>query len=524
MNRSPLSPLWVWDHLSARFASLTRDDARERGAAMVFSVLFMIMLAGVSIVLLSVLVGQMAPSLSAQQVTRAGYSAQAGLQIGLGTIRAAALDPDPDGVVYGDRTALPCTVQGSADGSAGQLPFEVEVRYYTTDPANRTQAWLDANDLTCVPGSGVSTQPRYALVIAEGSGLNDANGTFDRDRSMSAIYEFNLSNVNIPGGRIYNGSGTHCLRRANPGSDSRIEFVPVAQCTDDANELWIYDSDWMIKLASTTAPTETPLCITGPVSGGGTQDARLRPCEDPTDPDRWNQLWSWVGAGGGGGNWRGQQENISAGISNFCLNVPTSGNLTGGFLLARHNGCTSILTPTPEVGAGAAGYDTQQIVNFKQFGRCTDVTGENIGASYMIVYPCKQDPTGTGAGILWNHKWAYTEPADLAGSLGPQQMTVQGRCLTTQPNTSTNKYVVFQVCTGDSRQKWTRVAQSVGYEGSWLFVDTYGRCMTADVSSLHFGQFAKITTLACNGTTDQKWNAPPNSTSASFGGFKEVAN
>ncbi len=526
-----LSPLSVWDHVSARFAAMTRDGVRDRGAAMVFSVLFMIMLAGVSIVLLSVLVGQIAPSLSAQQGTRAGYSAQAGLQIGLGSIRAAASAPDAQGKVYGNRSALPCTVEGFADGAGGQLPFEVEMRYYTLNPANRTAAWLDANDLACVAGSGVVTQPRYALVIAAGSSVNDANNTYDRDRTMSAIYEFNVTNVNIPGGRILNGSLTHCLRAQSAANDSRIVFVPIAQCTNDALELWIYDRDWKLKLASTTVPNTTALCITGPVNGNATQDARLRVCQGPTAAARWNQLWSWVGGGGAGGNWRGQQQSINNGISNFCLNVPTSGNLTGGFLLARSNGCSSTLLPTAEVGPGAAGFATQQIVNFRQFGRCADVTNENVTFSYMIVYPCKQDPRGTGAGILWNHKWAYQEPAALAGSLPNQEISVlnlgetaQRRCLTTQPNTSSSRYVVFQVCTGDARQKWNRVAQGATYENSWLFIDTYGRCLTAAVTDLHENAFAKMTTVACNGTTDQKWNAPPNSTTATFGGYREIAN
>ena len=530
MKGRMMSPLSFWDHLDERFASTPSHGAvRDRGAAMVFTVLFMLMLAGVSVVMLGVIVGQIAPSLSAQQSTRAGYSAQAGLQVGLGAIRAAAAAPNGAGVVYGNRSRLPCTVTGSADGAANDLPFTVEMRYFTLDPSNRNATWLDANDLNCSVGAGVATQPRYALVVAAGSSLNDANNSYDRDRSMAAVYEFNLTNVNIPGGRILNNALTHCLRAVTVGVNSRLEFRPIAQCTIDARELWVYDRDWKLKLASTTAPSATPLCITGPVSPNPpTQDARLRACVGATNPDRWNQLWSWVGGSGAGGNWIGQQQNISSGTSNYCLSPPSGSNITGLFLSARHNGCSSSLLPTPEVGPGAAGFATQQIVNFRQFGRCADVTNENIGFSYMIVYPCKQDPTGSVNGILWNHKWAYQEPAALAGSLGNQEIKVTqdgvARCLTTQPNTSSSRYVVFQICTGDARQKWNRVAQGATYENSWLFIDTYGRCVTADTADLHVSAFAKMATVTCNGTTEQKWNAPPNSTSATFGGFREVAN
>jgi len=499
---------------------------------MVFTVLFMLMLAGVSVLMLGVIVGQIAPSLSAQNNTRAGYSAQAGLQVGLGAIRAAEGAPNGAGVVYGNRAALPCTVTGSADGVTNDLPFTVQVRYFTLDPSERDAAWLDANDLACIDGAGVANQPRYALVVSAGESLNDANATYDRDRAMAAVYEFKLTNVNIPGGRILNSALTHCLRAQSTNGNARLLFLPIAQCTHEDRELWIYDKNWNLTLASTTTPGNTPLCITGPVSApfNTTQDARLRDCFGPTDAARWNQLWSWVGGSGAGGNWLGQRQNITGGTSNYCLSPPTGGNITGGFLIARHNGCSSNLLPTPEVGPGAAGYATQQIVNFRQFGRCADVTNENITFSYMIVYPCKQDPRGTGQGILWNHKWAYQEPAGLAGYASNQEISVlhkddlgQRRCLTTQPNTSSNRYVVFQTCTGDARQKWNRVAQSESYEASWLFIDTYGRCLNAATADLHVNAFAKMTTVACDGTEEQKWNAPPNSSSATFGGFREVA-
>jgi len=496
---------------------------------MVFAVLFMLMLGGIAVLLLGVIMGQVAPSLSAQQTTRASYSAQAGLQVGLGSIREAVNAPDAAGVVYGNRFALPCSVDGSADGAAGQLPFEVELRYFILDPSNRDQAWLDFNDLACAEGAGVAAQPRYALVVAAGASVNEENETYNRERTMAAIYEFKVTNINIPGGRILNGARTHCLRAVSAANNSRLAFFPIAQCTDDARELWIYDTDWKLKLASTTVPASSPLCITGPANAplNSTQDARLRACLAASDPARWSQLWSWVG----GENWRGQQQTIGNGISNFCLTPPTTGNLTGQFLVARSNGCGSSMSPTPEVGAGAAGYSTQQIVNFRQFGRCADVTNESITFAHMIVYPCKQDPTGTGNGILWNHKWSYQEPAELLGSLSGQEISVlnlnrpaERRCLTTQPNTSSNKYVVFQTCTGDSRQEWTRVAQSASYEDSWLFVDTYGRCLSAATTDLFNSQFAKMTTVVCNGTTDQKWNAPPNSTTSTFGGYREIAN
>jgi hypothetical protein len=39
-------------------------------------------------------------------------------------------------------------------------------------------------------------------------------------------------------------------------------------------------------------------------------------------------------------------------------------------------------------------------VNYQQFGRCLDVTGQNVSATHLIAYPCKQNPLATA--VAWN--------------------------------------------------------------------------------------------------------------------------
>ena len=530
--------------LLARLRVIVDAPARDSGAALLTTMLFMIMLAGLSLVMLSVLLGQIQPALSAQQSTRSVYSAQAGLQSALCVIRTAAGTPDAAGIAYGNRGKLPCTVAGAADGVDPTLAYQVTVRYYGLDPTGRTPAWLAANVIPCSLASGVSAQPRYAIVTARGAHA-DAGGTLlpAGDRTISAMYQFNITNVNIPGGMMFSRTSTHCIRAVTATAGSKVQYQPAANCDRDALELWIYDKDWGLKLASTTVAGATQMCITGPIPGNGnngngngnnaltTQDVTLQPCRaklNAADPARWNQLFSWEG----GEVIRGQQQTIANGVSNFCLG-PESTNLTGTDLQIKANGCGSPNNWTPEaaVGPGAASFATQQIVNFREFGRCTDVTNEQPDSTFLIVYPCKQDPRGTGAGILWNHKFIYTEPGNLQGSSTGQvhilvnNQAAQKRCLITPAANAipaNPRFTGNGGCNSNANQQWTRVAQADTYANSWLFVDHLGRCMTADPTIRFATDFSRITVAPCNGTEAQKWNAPPSSANATFGGFREV--
>jgi hypothetical protein len=181
------------------------------------------------------------------------------------------------------------------------------------------------------------------------------------------------------------------------------------------------------------------------------------------------------------------------------------------------------------VGAGAASYATHQIVNFKEFGRCADVTNEVISYAFMISYPCKQDATGTGAALLWNHKWYYSEPTAPATALADQQIFVyyldnlnSKYCLTT-PATGSGGYPTFTACNGSASQNWTRVFNTGSYVASYLFTDRYGRCLTAAVTDKYNGSWSKITATTCTGSDYQKWNAPPTYTDSTVASYREVA-
>jgi len=504
---------------------LIREGRGDHGVALVSAIMFMVLLSGVSLILLGVILGQIAPAYVAQTSSRTVYAAQAGLQSGLGVLRSNTTTIAA--ATFGDRTKLTCGFTGSVDGTSSEVSYRVEVLYFTLDPTGKDRAWHLANDMVAGPGVPTCTtlpgtaQPKWAVVTSYGEVDGEPGDDADAgNRAISAIYQFKVSTVNIPGGRINNAALNECMQSVSTASGSEVKFVPIASCTtatDDRN-LWIYDTTYQIKLASSTATGMTQLCVTGSPNSGNPRNATLTPCKAPSEPAsaRWNQLWSWTGDQ----SWRGVTTTLTP--SNNCL--ITSGAIPNKFLMVD-DACGTGFSPTPALGAGAAAYATKQIVNYQEFGRCMDVTNEQIGYAHMIIYPCKQDPGGTGNELKWNHKWYYTEPAAEVASVGNQQIHVfdnggNKRCLQTA-----TKYPKFEGCSNNNTsQRWTRYGKTGSTATSYIFTDNAGRCLTAD-SGDKFGTpalWSKLTVAACDGSLAQKWNAPATSNDASFGGFREV--
>lgn len=503
----------------------------ESGVALLTAIFFMVLAAGLSVVVLSAILSQGVPARTAQKNTRTVYSAQAGLQDALGLIRSAAKAPDVTGQVFGDPAKLPCTVAGKVTASATQGAFyAVTIQYFAEDPTKKDGTWRAANDLPCASPGGLASVPKFAYVYSGGKDATAPTGPDDGDRALSAIYKFRVSNANVSGGMIWNSNSTFCLEAKNDKNNPNIQYVPKAQCLGTNLQLWAYSTNYQLVLASTTVVGVTPLCITGPKKAGDNnqQQATLDDCFAPTDPKRWSQLWNWTGDY----SWRGQNPDITSGPSNYCLSPDTGdGSAATEYKeLYVRPGCNGTFAPSSLVGAGAAGYTTHQLVNYAEFGRCADVTNEVITSSFMISYPCKQDPSGstTGAYLKWNHKWFYTEPTALGqNSLGPQEIYVNApvgkRCLTVPDVGAGNGDLVFLVCNSSDKQKWTRVKNTGDYASSYLMIDTFGRCMFADPSSPFKTYYSKIRVTACDGSLRQKWNAPAVYEDSTFGGYREIA-
>jgi Ricin-type beta-trefoil lectin domain len=501
-----------------------RADDSERGVALLSAIIFMIIMAGLSVVLVSTVLGQVVPSYIGQKSTQTINVAQSGMQAAMGLLRSAAAAPDASGNVYGSPGKLPCSVTGQVNGVADGLRYNVTIAYYPSDPL-ATPAPIQ---MGCTSGGGVTDPPAYALIRSTGVGsaIPGSASATTGNRIIQAVYKFKISTVNIPGGRIYDFANNYCLDAVSASVGSLVRFLPAASCTADDKELWIYDDDYEIKLASTVTTSNPGLCISGPaVNGQPTQNVTLQACVSTAA--RWNELWAWIG----GNTWQGQNQVIATGPSGYCLatGVADGSNLTGRYLLVA-TGCSGGFAPTAEVGAGAAGYTTHQIVNYDEFGRCADVTNEDLSSSFLISYPCKQDATGVGTYLLWNHKWFYSEPPTGQASLGNQQIfvyyldnTSSKYCLQTPAVGASPAYVTFQTCTSSAQQKWTRVNDTGTYATSYVFIDTFGRCLATDSSDLYAGNWSKLVMQVCSPGLNQKWNAPAGQSDSTVGSYREIA-
>lgn len=518
--------------------AVKQQRSDDSGAALITALLAILLTATFAIVMLGVLLSQMVPTELQQATTRTVFAAEAGINAAVGQLRNAAGPPDGEGKIYGKKELLPCTASGTVASGGSEAAYTVTLQYFTKDPTGRDETWRSANDLSCTAGNGPSEDPTHAVIKSSGTGIDVPRAPGDVDRTIEVIYAFKVTNNNIPGGYIYSWDKTitndrFCLEATSPAVGANIKYVAAADCgTKDPRQLWVYDKDYRIKLASSTVPSfgGSPLCIEATPNGSTPVAATLQVCKAVTDASRWNQLWSWEG----GASWRGQKSVISGGYSDYYLssgsmNTPVIGSLLKVWDQAPKDSEWSSYNPDPRVGAGAAGKSTNQIVNYLEFGRCTDVTHGTVGESEMIVYPCKQDPNPSQTALNWNHKWYYNEPTNELGALGPQQIYVNNgtkHCLQSAGTQGGHVTFTSGCSTTNTAQKWTRTAWTGNYDTSYTFTDGYGRCLDLGpwykVGTSNQEAWSTLVTKTCNGSLGQKWNAPPNAISAALGGYWEL--
>ena len=348
--------------VQTRMERAARSD--DSGAALITALLAILVTATFAIVMLGVLLSQIMPTQLQQATTRTVFAAESGVNVVVGQIRNAEGPPDGKGNVYGARALLPCTVTGSVSAGGSQVAYETSVQYFTEDPTGKSTAWRASKDLSCIPGSGPSADPTHALITSTGTGIDNPQEPGDVERSIEVVYAFKVTNNNIPGGYIYSWDqgitpDRFCLEATSVAVGANIRYVARADCDGkDAQQLWVYDTDYRIKLASTTVPSfdGEALCITATPNGSTPVAATLQECVSPSSASRWNQLWSWEG----GARWRGQQNPISAGYSGYMLSsgtksAPGVGSLLKVWNQGANNAEWGSFNPDPRVGAGAAG-------------------------------------------------------------------------------------------------------------------------------------------------------------------------
>lgn len=218
-------------------------------------------------------------------------------------------------------------------------------------------------------------------------------------------------------------------------------------------------------------------------------------------------------------------------LNGLCWGVVTpdqpGSNVALGTQCVGTNGYDNKVSWQPEaaVGAGASGAAYSELVNYAQFGRCLDVTDQNVGSSFLIAWPCKQNPDPTK--VAWNQRWTLPATTDGVGS-GQITTTIPDGtkyCLLSPLSSASKTYVTVKKCPDTITQgtKWTVRTEVASYAASYQIEDSSGvaggaglclqptdpKAVPADLFEKGTG-ISKIVVQPCTASTLQKWNAPPN--------------
>jgi hypothetical protein len=520
-----VSPYLLRDLARRGLRALRRRPGRRDAGSLPLAVLMTTIGAGFGGVMAATVVTQIQVTGDAGQRVRALGAAQAGLDVALGQIRLAADGADDDGNPVGDPRELPCTLTGTVD-AAGTARYEVTVVYTTADPRGRTDAWLDdpANRLACSPHSGLAATPGYAVLRSKGTGLGTGDINTVAHRRLRATYTFKQTNVNVSGGlvHIYKLPSTTdlCMDAGSP-SPAAGTLLRVERCSPGLpQQTFAYNASLNLVLVSTLT-SGTGMCLqAASVSGSSTANVTLQPCGTTTQR---NQQWGFNSSA----NFMGV--NTAGTLASYCLNVQAPLNRAGQPVIVRVNcggGYNNEQTWSVEasVGAGMAG-DLDRpgfdwLVNYQQFGRCADVTKQNVNYDrrYMIVWPCKQEPNGA---VGWNQRFALPTVTDPATGGTGRITTNPGTlyCLRSPLSTAASQYVWVEACptgTPPERLTWTRYKEHEDPVKSYTIRDGRGYCLQptdpeAHPADMHDEGYSisKIVVRACDGGNLQKWNAPP---------------
>jgi hypothetical protein len=449
---------------------------------------------------------------------RALNAAQAGLDVALGHIRAAN-----DGAGNGVLLELPCGPLTGTVGAGGTARYQVTIAYYDDDPRGHTDStWLTAHRIACYPGGGADSTPAYALLRAQGT--DSATGAIGSGatRTLQGTYTFSTSNENIVGGLIHiykTSTSTDLCLDAGSGSPAAGTNVQLKPCVAGSiQQKFTYLSNLNLVLSNTVTSSSLGMCLDAGTPQAAGKVLAFQSCATTTKPQ---QQWSF----NDNANFEGTADGST--LDGLCFNAQ-SPNVSGSFVILAARSASKCygaydniqtFSPDAAVGAGAAGVaadstGAMQLVNFKEFGRCLDVTGQNVTSTFLIAWPCKQAPNMNN--VAWNQKWT------LPSSTGTLYTTKSGTkyCLRSPLSTASGQYVTIVTCptgTTPANLSWTVYTDTGTYATSYRIIDDSGYCLqptdpTASPADLFASGnlISKIVVVACTASTLQKWNAPAN--------------
>ena len=505
-----------------------RDD---RGS-MPMAVLLTIIGVGLSGLLASTINAQISTARSTLQRSDSLDVAQSGVEVALGQIRLAT---KADGT--GDYAKLPCgPYSGSISGATAQT-YTVSIYYLTTEPPAGDLAYAQANALPCTGTYLASGKPLFAFLSSTGKVL-----TAQKGRIVNATYSLRTKNrENVAGGliRLYrNGVQPDLCLAAPAAAPGAGDALSIQVCDPgSAAQRFAYETNLNLVLASTRADGSRGMCLD---AVNHLDPVVFQPCTATTSA---RQQWSL--------NDRGSFEGTSDGstLNSTCFHLTSPGTAGSAVVLhaaandppavSEHDrACRTdysdarTFTPDPDVGTGGAGQplsattSTQlvsQLVNFDQFGRCLDVTADDVNNTFLVIWPCKQNPNGT---IQWNQVWKMKPiPLITVGTTsisGTIFTTYNGSdyCLVSPGNTT--GYVRVMLCASApvGSTTWVRRGATGVFATAYRIESTYGApagttyCLsrtdpTATTPDLWQQGASKSIVRVCDASAAQKWNASP---------------
>ncbi len=488
----------------------------DRGSIPLFLIIAMVGLA-LTALLVPMIVSQDHTTRFVTTRVQALDAAQGGLDVALGQIRAAT-----DVTGAGDTTALPCGPLTGIVDSPGALTYSVTMQYYTVDPVANSNPPV----MLCIPnygtyqagpGTGTGTYtPTWVRITSVGTDGAAVKGATS-GRTLVTTYRFKTNNTNIPGGvvRIFPATSTSsalCMD-AGAGAAGAGTAVTLQACSStsppSAQQVFVYRTDLTLQLLSSVSATYVNgLCLSvpGPIAGAA---VTFTACQ-PLGSAPYTQQWSFDDYGAFRASLSTSKTNGT--LSSLCMNVGSQTISAAVTLAACAQDTLSpaqAWIPAPSVGAGAAA--PPQWINYYEFGRCLDVTGQDVNATHLIDYPCKQNPYAPA--VTWNQK--FTTPTIASGgskATGQIYTTLPSGanyCLTS-PGTDAG-YVTMKLCgAAGTIQSWTiyNDDNSLPYATKFTIVDSTGRCLSLG-PPVGSEQWSAIDVEKCVGSGAQKWNAAP---------------
>lgn len=479
------------------------------------------------------------------------HAAQAGLDVGLAAVRGAV-----NSAGVGDTTLLPCGPLQGPLGDGSPESYVVTINYYgkdpqgkpwTTDPQGNPQPPADGF-IACADARARNPGPAFVLFDSVGSAEKGATAK----RELHGTYVVHTDNSNISGGLIHFPSATKDLC-FDAGSALPAAGTPltVQLCNAGAaSQTWSYDENLQFVLvASVTPPPPNGTQPNGMCLDAGGYPrlvpsasviipVALQPCQVAT-PALYRQMWSFNDSGNLVGS-----NSTGTNTDGYCFNVPTADTANVAVILTKS---CSVFAEDANVGAGQAasqapGKYVGQLINYNQFGRCLDDTGQNRNATFMIAWPCKQNPNP--ALVTWNQKNVVpvlpsvadptidgTDANHVTGTIvmpwpnpgaptatPPVPASTDAYCLTSPLSPALYQYVTTKICDGTMAQQWTVYGHTAHYSTSYTIVDSTGKyCLqprdpTTTTPDLYatVNLISKIYVGVCSGSTLQKWNADKN--------------